>query len=416
MRDIAIILGIIGIAAVWRRPRWVWWWTALGSVALEVIHHWYAGVGQYFPVVGGVLGAMLAFLPDRRLWEFFRRYQSRYLFFFLYTLAVWISLIVSIDRAISLRYALGVPAILWLSALVLPYLIDRGQMTAQDLLKPMIISGVLLTLTAGAAALEFHSGFSVPVGHHHLLAWEWPFANKNTLGMLLMFSATASFALFLDNRVGSGRILYGLGFVVTLMGVVLSYARTSWIATVVGLILLVIFRYRKRGVWAVAGGGVVLGGAAVLVTGVHKWQKLWAHGLTGRTGLWIAALKAARLHPFFGVGAGNSPQALYPFVPAIYRGLTPSDSILRTLVELGGVGLVVWTVIILVALYRVFWVSPMTFGWTAVALGAVLFASLVEQAAESMFLGGVFFGDLFFTALVGTVWMLPVLRGTRRKL
>jgi hypothetical protein len=36
-------------------------------------------------------------------------------------------------------------------------------------------------------------------------------------------------------------------------------------------------------------------------------------------------------------------------------------------------------------------------------------AALVEQGAESLFLGGVFFGDFFFTVLIGLAWLWPPL-------
>lgn len=413
MRDAAIVLGIIGIGVVWRRPAWVWWWTALAAVALEVIHHWYGGIGQYFPVVGGIVGALIAFLPRRDLWRFLWQHRVQYWGFLFYTLAVWVSLAVSINRHVSVRYALGVPAIFWLTALVIPYLLHERQMTVQDLLKPMALAGVLFTLVAAIGAIGFHQGFLVPVGHHHLLAWEWPFANKNTLGMLLVFATPAALGLYLDERTPN-RGMYGIGFLISLIGVVFSYARASWIATIVGVMLLIVLRYRGRGLLGVVIGVVVLAGGAVMATGVHKWEKLWSHGLSGRTGLWQAALKVAAKHPWFGVGAGNSPAAILPYVPPAYRGLSPHDSILRTLVELGAVGLILWGIVVVVALYKAFFTAPQRHGWTALALGAVLLASLVEQGAESVFLGGVFFGDLFFTVLVGVAWLLPSLGSQSR--
>lgn len=410
MRDVAIVLGIIGLIVVWRKPGWVWWWTALASVALEVIHHWYGGVGQYMPVVGGVIGAMIAYFPRRALWSFLWERRSQYWGFLVYTVIVWISVVVSIDRHVSLRYAIGVPAIFWLTAGVMPYLIQETKMTLADVLKPMVWAGTLSALAALIGAVFFHQGFVVPVGHHHLLAWEWPYANKNTLGMLMVFSTPAALGLYLArDHVSRGRNWYGLAFLLNFIAMVFSYARDSWIATSVGLLVIVIVRYRKCGVLGVLITGIVVLLAAVLATGVKRWERLWQHGLTGRTGLWKAAYIVFKQHPIFGVGAGNSPEAIRPYVPPAYRGLSPHDSILRTLVELGLVGLITWIIMMLVALYRYFFASSQTEGWMAVVLGAVLVAALVEQAAESIFFGGVFFGDLFFTALVSVGWLLPTI-------
>ncbi|AEJ39495.1 membrane protein [Sulfobacillus acidophilus TPY] len=394
--------------AIWmlRSPRHAWWGVVTASVALEVIHHWDPGVGQYAPVVGVVTGIILAYVLQPEVWQFIRRHRAHYGPFALYTLMVWIAAATSIHHSTSLRYAVGVPAVLFVTAVVLPYLWQKRQLTQEAWLVPLAWTGLLATLVAGGAALGFHQGFLVPVGRHHLLAWEWPFANKNTLGMLLVFSVPASLALSLDASDYRQQRVYALFFVIMLAGLLMSYARTAWIAAVVGSVLLIIARWRGRGVLAVLVGGLILGGGAVAVTGLSRWEHLWQHGLTGRTGLWRAAWTVFRQHPWFGVGPGNSPRALLPYVPPAYAGLTPHDAVLRTAVELGGFGLLVWGWLVVTALYHVVIQER---SWPSRVWAALLLAALVEQTAESIFLGGVFFGDFFFTALIGIAWLWPSL-------
>jgi hypothetical protein len=95
--------------------------------------------------------------------------------------------------------------------------------------------------------------------------------------------------------------------------------------------------------------------------------------------------------------------ALRPYVPAIYAGLTPSDSILRTAVELGLFGLALWLVLIGVAMLGLLARRPWR-QWEDSALFAILLATLAQQVVESLMLGGVSFGDFFFTLFIGLAW------------
>lgn len=407
---LAISLGILGVFVVAWRPNLLWWWLLAASVGLEVIHHWYTGIGQYFPFVGGVVGALLGFWSKRReIAAYVGVRPLSYVLFGLYCIGILVSSLTGMAPHTSLRYVIGVPGVFLITAILIPWQIEQGQRSPRSLLVGMAGVGAVFTVLAGIAAILFHSGFVVPAGHRHILAWEWPFANKNTLGMLLVFAVPSAFALALEPKTSDGGRFFWLAVTaLTIVGDAFSYARSAWIAALVGMAVILLTRFGKRGVLVFSVGVPVLALLAVAATGLKKWENLWAHGLTGRVALWKAALKAMALRPWFGYGPGNSPAAIVHYIPPAYAGLTPHDTILRTSVELGVVGLAIWFILVLRSLYRLLFGTIRRSRWMYYGLGAVMLASLAQQMVESLMVGGVFFGDFFFTLLVSLGWVLSV--------
>ncbi len=406
-------LSLLGLAAGLLRPRMGWLWLILASVLVEVLHAFSPGVSQYGPWVGVFIGIFAAELVNWRLWLSHLRTSRRYFWWVaLYLAALIVATIFGIDLRVSMRYALGVPAVLWVATLYLPQIARSGSVTEQKLAQSWALVGVLMTLTAGLGALIFHSGFPVPVGHRIILAWQWPFANKNTLGMLMTFAVPAAFGLiFYPGQLWGGRWPATVMAIIVIVGDALSYARSGWIASLIGMAVFVLAYFGRRGFLGMAIGLPIAAVALVMKTGIRRWTLLWDKGLNGRTILWRAGLKALQHRWLFGVGPGNSPQAILPYVPRAYAGLTPHDSILRTAVELGIVGLMIWLVIVVGSVLKSgqdFWLSRegSVTRWNTSIIMALLLATLAQQMVESLFLGGVSFGDFFFTILVGWVWFV----------
>jgi O-antigen ligase len=385
----------------------------LAAVAVEIIHAFHPGIGQYGPWIGVWMGTFLAALKQwQQQWDWIHL-RFRYLSWgFAYLLILVIATIVGIDRAVSVRYAIGVPAVLWVVGIYIPQLVREGQLSAVKVIQSWAILGAIFSASAGIAAVAFHSGFPVPVGHRVILAWQWPFANKNTLGLLMALAVPAAFGLiFYPDKPWGGR---GLAIAVTIlvvMGDALSYARSGWIASLIGMAVFTLAYFGRRGLIGMAIGFPAAAILLVLKTGLKRWTLLWDKGLNGRIVLWKAGFSALHHRWWFGVGPGNSPQALLPYVPRIYAGLTPQDSIMRTAVELGLIGLGIWLVIVVGAVIKtglVFWrtKSRRLPRWTTSMIGALLLATLAQQMVESAFLGGISFGDFFFTFLIGWVWFV----------
>ncbi len=394
--------------AVWVNPRLFITILLIAAVSVEIIHHWYAGIGQYFPWVlvffSGVL--RMGLKGWKEWWRFIQDHFSWMSVFVLYFTGMVVSTFMGIDLSTSIRYVLGVPAVLLVSVVIIPWAIHNRLTSFAAILRVIALTGVVVAIAGGVAAIVYHKGFPVPVGHHILLAWQWPFANKNTFGMLLTFALPSSFYLALDPHEDQ-TVRFGWFFasILLLIGVALSYSRSSWIASLIGLIMFVTFYFGKRGFFSILGVGLVLLGALIAKTGIHKWELLWKKGLDGRILLWKAGLKAMQHHWIWGVGPGNSPLALKPFVPHIYVGLTPADSILRSAVELGLVGLLLWLVFIGVGMIGLLTRRPWKkSNWEDNALFSVMLASLAQQMVESILIGGVSFGDFFFTVLLGIAW------------
>lgn len=410
---ISVVLALVGGYLGFARPRWGWWLLMVTAVTVEIIHAFSPRIEQYFPFVGVGVGVFLRSLPEWRIWgEHIRNKRTPYLWFSLYIVAIFVATAIAIDPRVSLRYAVGVPAVLWITTLYIPRLAQGGGMTIRGLAQSWAIIGTVLAGAAGVGALVFHSGFPVPVGHRILLAWQWPFANKNTLGMMMTFAVPAAFGLiFYPRRMSMTVRVISVGlFLVTIFGDALSYSRSGWIAAAIGVGVFVMAYFGRRGFLGIVIGVPLAFGALVLKTGVHRWALLWHKGLNGRIVLWRAGFRALQHHWWFGVGPGNSPRAILHYVPAAYAGVTPQDSILRTAIEVGLLGLAAWLVIVVGAVLRTarqYWAirGSDIKRWEITMVGCLLLATLAQQMVEALFLGGVSFGDFFFTILVSWVWM-----------
>ncbi len=407
------IFSVTGLGLGLWKPRLSWIWFMMAAVGVEIIHAFHPGVAQYGPWIGVGLGTFLVELKHwQQQWDWIRQ-NVHYLWWALgYLVVLAIATFLGIDRSVSIRYAVGVPAVLWVVAVYMPQLVRQGQLSAVKIIQSWAFLGAIFSVSAGIAAIAFHSGFPVPVGHRVILAWQWPFANKNTLGLLMALAVPAAFGLiFYPGNQWGGRGLAIAVTILVLMGDALSYSRSGWIASLIGMGVFTLTYFGRRGFI-----GMVIGipGAAILLvlkTGLKRWTLLWDKGLNGRIVLWKAGLSALHNRWWFGVGPGNSPQALLPYVPRIYAGLTPQDSIMRTAVELGLIGLGIWLIIVVGAVVKIslaFWRAKdrRLPRWTTSMVGALLLATLAQQMVESAFLGGISFGDFFFTFLIGWVWFV----------
>lgn len=392
----AVLLGLLSAAVIVWRPAWAFGTLVAASIWVEVVHAGTASHWQYVPwLVPAAVVLVLAVRagPWRVRWEPLVAWSAVY--------AAWVVLVAVVHHGTGdLNYAAGVPVVLVTALWALPRVhAQAGGRPWHQLLMVLAGATAILSLAAGVAALKFHQGFPVPVGSHTLLAWQWPFANKNTLGFLTAFGVPAAAILLVERE--RPRWVWWVAAIVSVCGLALSYSRTGWIAAAVGVLVVAGVVYGRRGILWALGGVVVAFGLVTAKTGVHRLVSLFKHGLSGRTLLWRAALHVAKSHWLLGVGPGQSPPAMAPHVPPAYVGLTPSNGPLETLVELGLMGLLLWAAVVAAGIVAAWQraISVRHFGlWLA-----LLVAGLVEQLAESSFLGGISFEDYLFLAVLAVV-------------
>lgn len=401
IEGLAVLVGLGAAAVVAVRPNWAFGVLVAASIWVEVIHAGTDTSWQYVPwIVPAVVVLWLA-VRAKPVWG--RRPPAFVWWAGAYTLEVLVSAVVH-HASGGWSYAVGVPVVMLTAVWALPRVTGAfGGDGWRQLVMVTAAATALLSLAAGVAALAFHVGFPVPVGHRTILAWQWPFANKNTLGFLTAFGVPCAAVVLIELERRSW--WWWTAGVLALLGLGLSYARTGWIAAAVGVLVAILMTYGRRGLTWGAAGLVVAFLLVVAKTGVHRLANLFAHGLSGRTQLWRAALTVARTHWLDGVGPGQSPAALTPLVPPQYAGLTPSNGPLETLVELGVAGLVLWVGVV---------ASAVAAAWARAESGrrfglwlALVAAGLVEQLAESSFLGGISFEDYLFLAVLAVVLCWP---------
>ncbi len=398
---VVVIVSVIGSLLVFLRPANAPAVLVADSIIVEILHAVSSSNLEYIPwLVTGLVVLLVAWRRPQR--DAGSRSVGLGLFAFLY--ALWAVVVCLLHLPSDRTYLVGIPFVLLVTFWALPRLMSAHEATGPfvQLLTTTAVAGAVLAASAGIAALHSHIGFVVPVGHRHLLAWQWPFANKNTLGYLEAWAVPAAAGLAVITP-GAGRALWWLVALVAAAGLGFSYARTAWIAAVVGVLLLAIGRWRWGGLLGVIVVGLLGAAAVIKKAGLKRLEALWGHGLSGRTGLWRAALTVTRHHPLFGVGPGNSPAALAPYVPPSFRGLTPHDAILETLVELGIPGVLLLLGVVIMAVRAAVRRAPTwQHGWAWIAL---LGAGLTEMLAESAFFGGISFEDYLVTALLAAVAM-----------
>lgn len=243
-----------------------------------------------------------------------------------------------------------------------------------------------------------------------------PLEGPNQLGAYLGI-ASCAVAAFAARRDGATLELIALAAAGTAL--VLTFSRMGLLAGCVGLAIVVATASRqgRRRVVLSAGTGVAVGVAAIamrgaLVSGSFGGLSLLMHFATlaqaqdtgtvgSRSQLYRAAYTLWRVHPFFGIGAGNFEfelaRAGYPHVR------THANSLyLQALVE-GGIPLAVATVAAAFAPIGRFWRGPFDEPLVVAAL-----------AASAGFAIHQLFDLLVFFPKVGELWWIVVALGAAR--
>jgi hypothetical protein len=378
----------------------------------------------------------------------------------LYLVAAAISTVDSIQGSTSWPYLVGMIVVVTVTVWLAPWVLCRARRAA-SLFGLIAAAGVATTLTSVVLSvtgptlwfdrwLGVYLANELTINNHPtglvLLRASGPFLNASVQGLALAPALLALLAL--RRSLGPvGRWIAAGALILVLGGLILTLARASWAAVIVGSALLALW-HRPAGQIDRASALVCIAmsacfaamlanligadyrpdvtenrnqlarEAAAVASGIPiqtlphipepitppsvpaadgASTRLLVRGgsdLSGRIELWTASIRAIADSPWFGYGPGTDAIVLAPFVreanPELV-GLTSHNTWLRTWLEMGILGVVALTSFAVVTLNRAIRVRTVSFGRQPVALGALaIFVGLiVAQQFETFLLGGV---------------------------
>ena len=189
--------------------------------------------------------------------------------------------------------------------------------------------------------------------------------NENIFGVMLILMLPGVIWPALRSS-GSRRILHFalniLYILCTLILVLVSGSRGSTLSLVI--VLLAFWFWRPLRPWGIVGALLVscmLASAPFLLDSLqNRSNENWGDAAGGREILWEAGLQLLEDHPLAGVGIGNGPPALVPYIAALTRDFNSRDDLpahnplIEVGIETGIFGMFVYASIVVVALWQFF--------------------------------------------------------------
>jgi len=215
------------------------------------------------------------------------------------------------------------------------------------------------------------------------------FWDPNVFGRYLILAALAAAAYMVWTERSDRAIAAGVGCVVLIAGLTLSFSQSSIFALVAGLIALVALRWGVR--WALATGAVmaIAAVALVLAAGVEPTSSRSLDvRSSGRVSLITGGLELAGDRPAYGYGSGSfqsefAERHLDVDEPA--GGAISHSEPVTVAAEQGGLGLVVYGAVVLAGLLTLLGAAPLIPAPRG-ALVACFVAMVVHSLAYASFL------------------------------
>lgn len=367
----------------------------------------------------------------------------------LYVVAAAVSTVFSIRPATSIPYLVGIGIILIVTLWLGPRVLTDSMRTA-SLFALIGAAGVVVT------AFSVLFSFTGPVpwfgrwlgvylvneltvnGRPTGITLLWtsgPFLAPGVQALVLVPAILA--LLTLRPRLGpQGRLVVGVALVVTMAGLLSTFARAGWVAVIVGSAILAIEPLRSRRIDLAASvvcvvmaiafvalllnavgadyrrdltaarvpEAVLLGASTAgddtlsarpLIPGSGgSTQDRGGSELSGRLEIWGASVRAIEGSPWVGYGPGTNSIALDPYLVGASRrfaGLTSHNAWLRTWIELGIVGILAFAGFVIAAVIAGVRGRLNVPGLRTLRTGAlaIFVALLAAQAFETFLLGGV---------------------------
>jgi O-antigen ligase len=221
--------------------------------------------------------------------------------------------------------------------------------------------------------------------------------DPNVLGGVLMLAAAVQISQLFAPRPVLPRWLLAALAAVTVLAMLLSHSRGSWVGLAVGLLVLATLRYRR--LW------LALLPAAALVALLPAGRALYQRVLSGfggqdkaagmRLDEYRNALEIVQQHPLFGIGFGAAPSIdLAPGVSSLYLTVAETIGLPGLALYLAALGILLWPAL------RTLLGRP-----AAVVQGllASLLAALLAALTAGLF--DHYFASVVFPHLVALFWL-----------
>jgi exopolysaccharide production protein ExoQ len=222
------------------------------------------------------------------------------------------------------------------------------------------LRGITLCLGAGAIVSGLLALGVPSIGRHtidHVGAWKGLYDYKNTLGSMMIVGLIS---FYLTSARSAGEKLYrAIGFGICAAIILLSTSKSALLLGVFALLVVVFYqKYRWRGELSIVltslmlplltwCGFMVVNNWVPLVTGLGKDPTI-----SGRTGIWLAALHHIQERPWLGFGRSAfwAPGSLYAIragerVSSLYVPPHAHNGFLDLLLDVGYIGLAVFAII-----------------------------------------------------------------------
>jgi O-antigen ligase len=233
--------------------------------------------------------------------------------------------------------------------------------------------------------------------------------NPNSAGEFFTVLFFVAITAALSSTTTRSKLLHGVAAALILLGTFFSYSTTSWIATVGGVLVLIVLIGSTK--IRLVCGAALLGVPALLwIVFPTRMAALLSHtlhptGLRGRFEAWQTALNVIHARPFTGIGLGVGTAyvrgvAPYRANPALVPLTHPQDSFLEFAV-LGGLPLLIAFLLLLGAAVRRIWKN-----YRASSHGQRIVMSGVLAIVVAVSINAL--GDAAWTLppLVGILWLI----------
>jgi len=299
--------------------------------------------------------------------------------FAVFVLACLLSTIGSVNRIATLTEVTRIVAAVLMFVVLERLLVDLGAVR-----RVLVACYVSLIPAIGLGLVQSLSGGSFTSGGVSRIVGT--FLHPNTFGFFLSMFMLMSIALYRHVQTRT-RLLLGLVVLVCGGLLVLTYSRGSWVAFVVGLVIIGVFQSRAVFAWMIGGVVVVIGllpsvvARVTDVTTADTATGAASNSLTWRFQYWLDVIGLNRDNPVTGIGLKGTRYITD-------QSKAPHNDFLRAYAETGLLGLLAFLLVVLaiigIARRALRQAQPGLARGVAVGFAAVLAAYLIDSFGDNL--------------------------------